>query len=59
MRGFGSGLGHGSQQRSIEELVKQHQGVKRHDEPPRRGCGCTTLVLVVLTVAPLALAKLA
>jgi hypothetical protein len=33
---------------SMVELLKQEDGLKH--EPPRRGCGCPTPVVVVLTV---------
>jgi hypothetical protein len=49
--GPGSGFGHGSQQRSIEELVKNSQGLDKDPQLPRRGCGCAALPLVALAIA--------
>ncbi len=45
------GFGHGSQQRSIEELVKNSQGLDKDPQLPRRGCGCAALPLVALAIA--------
>lgn len=49
--GQGSGFGHGSQQRSIEVLVKNSQGLDKDPQLPRRGCGCAALPLVALAIA--------